>query len=241
MDKQSIIVTGGSKGLGLAISKQATLLGYSVAIVARDRVAIDKAVEVIGIDNHVTGHCCDLTDLAAVEGVFTDIVASHPHICGLVNNAATWTGGKSILEMSIDDIKNGFDLNFYSALYITKIYLKHLSMAKDKFIGRGIVNIGATASTRGGRNMAGFALPKSALRIFSQSLAKELGPEGLHVSHIILDGLIDNERTRSLNPNTPDNSYMKPESLAKRVLGIMEESPDVWTFEAEMRPYNEKW
>lgn len=104
-----------------------------------------------------------------------------------------------------------------------------------------IINVGATASTRGGVQTSPFSVAKSALRIYSQSLAKELGPEGVHVAHLIIDGLIDNERTKGLNPNSPPENFINSVSIAKSIIHVVEQDKSCWTFEWDVRPYNEKW
>jgi hypothetical protein len=72
-------------------------------------------------------------------------------------------------------------------------------------------------------------------------LAKEAGPNGIHVAHLVIDGLIDNPRTRKLNPNVPADHFINPVSIAKSILAIVAQEKSCWTFEWEVRPYNEKW
>lgn len=80
--------------------------------------------------------------------------------------------------------------------------------------------MGATASLRGANKGAAFAVAKSALRIFSQSLAKEYAAFGVHIVHFVVDGMINNPRTRALNPQLPEQRFMAPESLAQPILHI---------------------
>jgi short-subunit dehydrogenase len=101
-----------------------------------------------------------------------------------------------------------------------------------------IINVGATASLRGSANNAAFFVAKSALRTFSQSLAKEVALSGIYVAHLVIDGLIANERTIKLNPGRPRNRYILEESIAKEVLHVSLQNRDCWTFEWDIRTNN---
>ena len=82
---------------------------------------------------------------------------------------------------------------------------------------------------------------QSSLRILTQSLARELGPKGVHAVHLVLDGLIDNERTRKLNPHAKDENYMKMRAIAKTIYELITQDRSAWTQELDMRPYTEKF
>ena len=108
--------------------------------------------------------------------------------------------------------------------------------------GQGaIVVIGATASLRGGARTTGFASAKAAQRSLAQSMARGLGPAGIHVSYVVIDGVIDLERTRSRMPDRPDNFFLKPDAIAEAVYQLTEQDSSAWSFEVDLRPYAEKW
>jgi len=113
--------------------------------------------------------------------------------------------------------------------------------------GRGtILFTGATASVRGGAGYAAFAGGKHALRALAQSMARELGPEGIHVAHVVIDGGIDTEFTRSrLNDRyeeRKDNSaILNPTSIAENYWMLHNQSRDAWTHELDVRPWSEPW
>jgi NAD(P)-dependent dehydrogenase (short-subunit alcohol dehydrogenase family) len=112
--------------------------------------------------------------------------------------------------------------------------------------GRGtILFTGATAGLRGSANFAAFAGAKHALRALAQSMARELGPKGIHVAHIVVDGAIDTEFIRS---NFPDRYALKekdgilnPEHIAENYWYLHTQPRDAWTFEMDLRPYMETW
>ena len=112
--------------------------------------------------------------------------------------------------------------------------------------GRGtIIFTGATASLRGREGFAAFAGAKHALRALAQSMARELGPKGIHVAHAVIDGAIDTEFIRS---NFPERYAMKaqqgivnPESIAEAYWQLHAQPRDAWTHETELRPWTESW
>ena len=108
-----------------------------------------------------------------------------------------------------------------------------------------IIFAGATASLRGSADFAAFAGAKHALRALAQSMARELGPKGIHVGHVVVDGAIDTEFIRS---DFPDRYAMKaqdgilnPAHIAENYWHLHRQPRDAWTFELDLRPWNERW
>jgi NADP-dependent 3-hydroxy acid dehydrogenase YdfG len=111
-----------------------------------------------------------------------------------------------------------------------------------KAAGRGtIVFIGATASRRGGAKTAAFASAKAAQRSLAQSMARSLGPLGIHVALAIIDGVIDSPQARSQLPEKPDSFFLKPDAIAETVYFLTQQKKSAWTFELEVRPFAENW
>ncbi|MDM0114644.1 SDR family oxidoreductase [Variovorax sp. J22R133] len=108
-----------------------------------------------------------------------------------------------------------------------------------------IIFTGATASLRGGANFGAFSGAKMALRALAQSMARELGPQGIHVAHVVVDGAIDTEFIRS---NFPDRYALKsqdgilnPEHIADTYAMLHRQPRDAWTHELDLRPWSEKF
>lgn len=107
---------------------------------------------------------------------------------------------------------------------------------------------GATASLRGGAGYAAFSAAKAGLRMVAQSMARELGPQGLHIAHLIIDAGVDTAFVRDRikaaggNPDAlPPDALMRPESVAEEYWRLHTQPRDAWTFETEIRPYGETW
>jgi len=112
--------------------------------------------------------------------------------------------------------------------------------------GQGtILFTGATASIRGGANFSAFAAAKNGLRAVAQSMARELGPKGIHVAHVVIDGMIDTaavrqrfaERVKDLGPE----AMLDPDAIAELYYQIHAQPRTAWTFEADLRPFGEKF
>lgn len=112
--------------------------------------------------------------------------------------------------------------------------------------GRGtILFTGATASTRGAAGFSAFAGAKAALRQLAQSLAREMGPRGIHVAHVVIDGMIDGTFARSLvadiQPLLDGDDILKPDEIARNYVWLHNQQRSAWTFEMELRPFKETW
>lgn len=112
--------------------------------------------------------------------------------------------------------------------------------------GRGtILFTGATASVRGGIGFAAFAAAKSGLRTMAQSMARELGPLGIHVAHIIVDGSIDGVFSRANMPDIDErlerDEILKPDDIARNYVWLHQQPKSAWTHELDLRPWKENW
>jgi NAD(P)-dependent dehydrogenase (short-subunit alcohol dehydrogenase family) len=112
--------------------------------------------------------------------------------------------------------------------------------------GRGtIIFTGATASLRGGVGYSAFAGGKAALRALAQSMARELGPQGLHIAHVVIDGVIDTAFAREhfaevVRAAGPDG-ILHPDHIAETYWWLHQQPRDAWTFELDLRPSVERW
>ena len=112
--------------------------------------------------------------------------------------------------------------------------------------GRGtIIFTGATASLRGAAGFGAFASAKHGLRALAQSLAREVGPQGIHVAHVVIDAMVDTEWIRKtflpLKKDRKEDDITRPASIAAHYFAIHNQPRDAWTFESDLRPWCEKW
>jgi len=115
--------------------------------------------------------------------------------------------------------------------------------------GQGAVFFtGASASLRGNAGFAAFGAGKAGLRSLAQSLARELGPQNIHIAHLVIDAGVDTAFVRDIRAkmgedvdNLPPDTLMNPTSVAEAYWTLYHQTRDAWTFEMDLRPYGEKW
>ena len=104
---------------------------------------------------------------------------------------------------------------------------------------------GATASMRGGSGFSAFSSAKFALRALAQSMARELGPQGIHVAHFVIDGAIDTAFIKEIFPDTyalkEKDGILQPEAIADAYWFVHTQHRSAWTHELDLRPYMEKF
>jgi len=155
----------------------------------------------------------------------------------VVHNAVRATF-KGFLDAEPEELERNFRVNTTSLLYLAREFVPAM-------IDRGsgtIVVTGNTAALRGVPNYALFAPTKAAQRILAQSLARDLGPKGIHVAYVVIDAAIDTPWTRvPFNPDEPDDFFSKPDAIAREIYHIAHQDPSTWSFDVELRPFGEKW
>jgi len=145
---------------------------------------------------------------------------------------------KCFLEADPKDLEKNFRVNTTSLLYLARELVPAMVEA-----GQGAIMVtGNTAALRGIPITAVFAPTKAAQRILSESLARELGPKGVHVAYITIDAVIDTPWTREpFHPDKPDEFFSKPNAIADEVFHVAHQDRSAWSFDVIIRPYAEKW
>jgi len=162
------------------------------------------------------------------------------------------------VEVAVFNI--GANVNFPIAETTVRVYTKVWEMAcLGGFLmgreaakrmsprGRGtIIFTGATASLRGGSGFSAFSGAKGALRMLAQSMARELGPQGIHVAHTIIDGAIDTDFIRQRLGDGFDDAkaqdlVLNPDAIAANYVMLHKQPKSAWTHELDLRPWGEKW
>ncbi|RZO21577.1 MAG: SDR family NAD(P)-dependent oxidoreductase [Candidatus Thioglobus sp.] len=227
------VVAGVGPGNGASISNRFAAEGYMTVMLARNEDYL--AALSTTIDNSI-GIACDLSSAESIEKAFARINREFGSIDTLVYNAGSglW---RSALETTLDDLYDSWAVNVRGLLACTHQVLPGML---EKNAGNVMI-IGATASLRGGPQSAAFASAKAGQRSLAQSLARKLGSEGIHVGYLIIDGIIDLERSRARLPDKPDDFFMKADEIAKNVYALTQQDRSAWTFELDLRPFGENW
>jgi short-subunit dehydrogenase len=240
-EHKTVVIAGASSGIGRTIALALSQRAYNLALISRNESDLQKVkLEILANskDSIVTCHPVDLSDAVATEMTFKEIGKAHSNIFGLVNCAGFWVGGEKIKELTVNQMKNSFDHNFFAAFNPIKGFLNETSLPTSHKV---ILNLGATSSLQGWPEVGAFCAAKNALRSLSQTLAREYFNQGIHVCHVVIDGLLNNERTRLMNPDLAEDRFINMDDLAKTLLYLIEQPKSCWTFELDVRPFNEDW
>jgi len=221
--KPVALVVGVGPGLGAALARRLAREGMAVAIASRrgDRLAS------LAKETGARAYGCDATVETAVDDLFSAVERD----LGLPNLVVFNAGGftrKAVTELSVGDVETCWRNCSLGGLLVTR------AAARAMLPGRSgtILLTGATAALRGSAQFAAFAMGKFGLRALAQSLARELGPQGIHVAHVIIDGSIgENAEETRLAPSAIADGYWHLHSQAK----------SAWTQELDLRPWAEKF
>jgi NAD(P)-dependent dehydrogenase (short-subunit alcohol dehydrogenase family) len=230
MGKPTAVVVGVGPGLGAALVRAFAHEGYTVFAAARSASQLHDLDEgtVVPID-------CDATEPADVERVFD--AASRAGVLEVaVFNAGAFVRG-SILETDPKEFERCWRVGTFAGFLVGQA-------AARRMIERGagtILFTGATASLRGGSGFVNLAAPKFGLRAVAQSMARELGPKGIHVAHVIIDGQIQSERYAHLATERGPDSLLDPDAIAAQYLALHRQHRSAWTQELDLRPWSEKF
>lgn len=206
----NVLVTGGSRGLGLAIATTLVSRGYRVIALARSSTGeLRKAQE--AHPDRLLFRAFDLADTAAIGGMVAELKRDTGPIYGLVNNAALGTGG--LLSMMRDrDVEALVRLNTLSPMILTKYVLRSMMAA-----GRGrIVSVSSIVATNGFKALSAYSATKASLEGFTRSLAREVGPLGITVN-AVAPGFVNTEMTRELDED--DRQRIIGRSALRRMVG----------------------
>lgn len=226
-------IVGVGPGNGEALARGFSEAGHAVALLARRGEFTDKLAAQLP-DAHA--FACDAGDEAATERTFSCIAETMGDVTALVYNAGKGVWGP-VDRISAHDFEQAWRTNAQGLFFAARQVIPAM---KRRGCGN-IVVIGATASRRGVAGTAAFAPAKVAQRALAESMAKHLGPDGIHVSLLILDGVVGGPEARARFPDREDNAFIDPRAVANVALQLTRQNRSAWTFETDLRPSNEKW
>lgn len=238
--KPSALIVGAGDHLGAALARRFAREGLHVVATRRRGDMSGLVADIEHAGGSITAVHSDARDEAAVQQLVQRVEAE-------------------IGPMAVCIFNVGGNVRFPIGETSTQVYTKVWEMCAlaGFLVGReaaavmaprqrgSILFTGASASLRGSAGFAAFAGGKHALRALAQSMARELGPQGLHIAHVIIDGLIDNANTKALFPERfeqrgPDG-ILQPDDIADAYWMLHAQARNAWTFELDLRPYKEPW
>ncbi len=235
MDEKSpvAVVTGVGPGTGAAIARRFARGGYAVAMLARNRDRLGSLQREIP---NSRAYPCDVTDEVQLDATIDAVRAELGAPKVLVHNAVGGAFG-NFMEIDPKVLNQNFQVNTMALLYLARRLAPAMIAA-----GEGaIIASGNTSALRGKASFAGFAPTKAAQRILAESIARELGPKGVHVAYVLIDAVIDLDWTRRRWPDAPAEFFIKPAAIAEEVWHVAHQDRCAWSFNVEIRPFRETW
>lgn len=219
---KSAVVVGVGPGLGAALGRRLAREGYRVALAARS----ERVTEIAGAIDGARGFSVDSTDEAAIDGLFDTAERELGPVGIAVFNVSARVRG-AVADLSAADFQRALMGGCYGGFLVGRAAARLMLPRKSGTI----LFTGATASVKGYPRSGSFAAQKFGLRGLSQSMARELQPEGIHVAHVVIDG--------SIGIDEAGDSRLRPDDLAEIYWHLHCQPRSTWAAEIEVRPWVE--
>lgn len=236
------LITGVGPGTGAATARRFAAGGYRIAMLARGAARLKELeAEIPGS----RGFVCDVSDEAAIDLAVTQVVSEMGPPEVLIHNAVGGVSGSETVDgvmgtfLDIDpaSLEYNFKVNTSALLHLARRLAPAMVAA-----GRGSILVtGNTSATRGKAGFAAFAPTKAAQRILSESMARYLGPKGVHVAYVVIDAVIDVPWTRKFFSKESDDFFIQPKAIADELWHLAHQDRSAWSFLTEVRPFRETW
>jgi NAD(P)-dependent dehydrogenase (short-subunit alcohol dehydrogenase family) len=233
---QTSIVFGVGPGLGWALASRFASEGLNVGAVARDGDKLDAYIQASSHPKAMRSYSADVSKAEDVTRVFEDAERDLGEVDLVVFNAGAYQRG-NVIDIDPADFERCWKIGCFGGFLVAQAAAKR--MVKR---GRGtIIFSGATAALRGSAGFANLAVSKFGLRALAQSMARELGPQGIHVAFVVIDGQIESARYQHLIAERGEDSLLAPDAIAQTYWAIHQQPRSAWTFETDLRPWSEKF
>lgn len=242
MSKTAIVLgVGPHLGLGAVLSKRAAREGLHVFVAGRTHENLTSVAEAIASEGgRVTPVRSDAADEAAVAALWRQAEAAGPVDLAVYNAGNNMPGG--VAGMEADYFERCWRICCFGGFLFAREAARHMAPRETGTL----LFTGASASMRGRAGFAAFSSAKGALRNLAQSAAKELGPKGIHVGHVVIDGGIGGEKLHKAVPDyaaerAREGRLIDLDGIADIYIDLYRQKRAAWTFEADVRTHNEPW
>jgi NAD(P)-dependent dehydrogenase (short-subunit alcohol dehydrogenase family) len=227
---QTALIVGAGPGISASVARALAASGLKIGLAARN---IDKLAPLAG-DIGAERFAVDAVDPAAVAHLFEAVDARIGPPDVVLYNASARAPGP-IAEIDPETARKAIEISAFGGFLVVQ-------QAARRMIPNGsgaILLTGASASIKGYPRSAIFAMGKFALRGLAQSTARELGPQGIHVAHFVIDGGV--RSARRPDPADRPDSTLDPDAIAQTYLEVLRQPRSAWSLEVEMRPWVENF
>jgi NAD(P)-dependent dehydrogenase (short-subunit alcohol dehydrogenase family) len=227
--KPLALITGVGPGTGTSIARRFSAAGYRTALLARNASRLNALAAELP---DALALPCDVTDPEALAGAVGKAGPAEV----VVHNAVGGAWG-TFRDIDPAVLERNFQVNVMALLHLARLTTPTMVEAR-----RGtLIVTGNTSALRGRARFAGFAPTKAAQRILTESMARDLGPQGVHVAYLVIDAVIDVPWARELHADKPDDFFIRPDAIAEEVFHLVEQDRSAWSFYSEVRPFHEVW
>jgi len=227
---RTALIVGVGAGLSASLARLFTHAGMKVALAAR------RAADLAALAKETGGKtfACDATKRPEVVKLFADVEAALGPPDVIVYNASYRTRGP-LVDLDPAEVERSIAVSAFGGFLVAQEAVKRMLPHSHG----AILFTGASASVKGYAQSAPFAMGKFALRGLAQSMARELGPQGIHVAHIVIDGGI--RSAQRPDPAGKPDSLLDPNAIAQTYLDLLRQQRSAWAWEIELRPWVEKF
>jgi NAD(P)-dependent dehydrogenase (short-subunit alcohol dehydrogenase family) len=234
--KPVAVVVGVGPGLGAALARRFAA-EYAVALIARKADFISQvAAEINAQGGHALPFPANVADAAEIDTAFAAIRTQLGDPDALLYNAAMRPFGR-LMETKPSTFENTWRVNAMGAFLCSQQVVAAMLQARHGVI----LFTGATAGVKPFPTSAAFGPAKFAMRGLAQVMARDLGPQGIHVAWINIDGPIDMPFIRQLRPDAKEEDLLKPAAIAETYWHLAHQDRSAWTQELDVRPFKEKF
>jgi NAD(P)-dependent dehydrogenase (short-subunit alcohol dehydrogenase family) len=233
---RTAVVAGVGPGLGASLADQFVTEGCQVGLFARSAGYVEGlAADLRESGGDALAVPTDITDRTAVEEGFAAVRGAFGPVDVLVNHAsgAPWSG----VDVDPAAFERSLRVGPVGSLHCTQEAVGDMRETG----GGTVIFTGATSAVRGRDGALGFSAAKFATRGMAQSLARELGPAGIHVAHVVVDGQILTPSVRETDPDRPEEAFLDPDAIAESYWHLVEQDQSAWTLELDLRPHVEEF
>jgi NAD(P)-dependent dehydrogenase (short-subunit alcohol dehydrogenase family) len=220
------VIVGAGSGLSASLARRCAASGMAVALAARN-------IEKLKSFKNASLHACDAADPAQVRKLFEELDA----IPELVVYNASYRARGTFVSLDAEEVRKTLMISAYGGFLVAQEAAKRMLER-----GRGsLFFTGASASVKGYAESAPFAMGKFALRGLAQSLARELGPKGIHVAHFVIDGGILRAGGDPRADARGEDGMLQPDAIAESYLQVHRQHRSAWSHELDLRPWVERF
>jgi NAD(P)-dependent dehydrogenase (short-subunit alcohol dehydrogenase family) len=233
---ETVVIAGVGPGLGESVARKFASEGCNVGLFARSEEYIEELAADLDSEGAGLAVPADLTDESEIVEGFASVREAFGPVDILVNHAsaASWTG---LLDQELNAFERALDTGPRAALLCSQ------EAVGDMLDGNGgtVVFTGATTAVRGNDGAIGFSAAKFASRGMAESMARELGPKGIHVAHVVIDGGILTPNAREQYGENEREGFLDPDAIAESYWHLTEQDRSAWTLELDLRPHVEEF